>query len=90
MLTCPSHFPRERIKRVLEEGGRLTESQLLLCRTRYFIDGVAIGSESYIEHVYALARAHFGAKRKTGARRLHGVASELCILRNLQKDPLIC
>lgn len=81
---------RERVKRVLKEGGRLSEAQLLLCRTRYFIDGFAIGSESYIEHVNALARARFGTKRTSGARRLRGVNSELCILRDLRGDPLGC
>ena len=77
---------RERVEKVLAEGGRLREAELLLCRTRYFTDAVAIGSEKYVNCVFALIRERFGGKRTTGARRMRRVASELCTLRDLQKE----
>ena len=81
---------REQVERVLAEGGRLSEAEMLLCRTRYFMDGVAIGSEGFINHLFILMRENFGPKRKTGARRMRGVKSSLCTLRDLQKKPLLC
>ncbi|HMP72554.1 MAG TPA: transposase [Kiritimatiellia bacterium] len=59
---------RERVKAVLDEGGRLTFSDLLRCRVRYFSDGVALGSREFVEHVFKSNRGNFGSKRKTGAR----------------------
>lgn len=82
---------RERVKRVLAEGGRLSEADLLFCRTRYFLDGVAIGSETFVNHVFRLMRGGIGgARRTTGARRLRGVESSLYTMRDLQKDALSC
>ncbi len=81
---------RERVEQVLASGGRLSEADLLWCRTRYFIDGLVIGSERFVNHVFALARERFGSMRTTGARRMRGVDSELHTLRDLQKDALMC
>jgi len=81
---------RERVEKVLASGGRLSEADLLLCRTRYFIDGVVIGSERFVNHVFALMREHFGPRRTTGARRIRRVDSVLCTLRDLHKDALGC
>lgn len=81
---------RERVEQVLANGGRLGEADLLWCRTRYFIDGVAIGSERFVNHVFVLARERFGGTRRTGARRMRRVDSDLYTLRDLQKDALAC
>jgi putative transposase len=81
---------RKRVEKVLAEGGRLSEGDILLCRTRYFVDGVAIGSERFINHLFTLMRESFGPGRKTGARRMRRVESPLCTLRDLQKDVLRC
>ena len=63
---------RERVKAVLAEGGKLTPSELLRCRVRYFSDGVALGSREFIENVFRSHRGNFGPKRKTGARPIRG------------------
>ncbi len=60
----------ERVKAVLEAGGRLSAGELLRCRVRYFSDGVVLGSREFVEGVFASHRDWFGAKRKTGARPL--------------------
>ena len=47
-------FSREEAVRVLEkENGKLPLHVLLRCRVRYFTEGVALGSESYLREVYA-------------------------------------
>ncbi|MCH7229044.1 transposase, partial [Haloferula sp. A504] len=57
----------EEVRKVRESGGKLTRGQLLRCRVRYFSDGVAIGSQAFVEEVFAKRRECFGAKRKNGA-----------------------
>ena len=61
---------KEEAKQVLAKGGRLSLSELLRCRVRYFSDGVAMRSQSFVEGVFAERREHFGAKRKAGARKI--------------------
>jgi len=80
----------ESVEEVLTRGGSLSEVELGLCRTRYFVDGLVIGSESFVNQVFVLMREYFGKKRKTGARRMKGVATSLCTMRDLQKDVLRC
>lgn len=54
--------------KVRENDGKLSRSELLRCRVRYFSDGVAIGSQSFVEDVFEGRRDMFGEKRKDGAR----------------------
>ena len=61
----------------------------LRCRVRYFRDGLAFGSKAFVEAVFDRNRAHFGAKRKTGARRMRFcLAAEFCIARDLRIAPV--
>ncbi len=83
-------IPLARVKKVLARGGSLSEAELGLCRTRYFVDGLVIGSESFVNHVFALTRDYFGKKRESGARRMRRVTSSLCTMRDLQRDVLRC
>jgi putative transposase len=83
-------IPIERVEQVLASGGTLSEADLMWCRTRYFVDGLVIGSESFVNQVFALSRGYFGAKRKSGARRMRRVATSLCTMRDLRKDVLQC
>jgi hypothetical protein len=63
-------FSKEKVEAVLKSGGKLSRADLLLCRVRWFSDGVAIGSKGFVERVFNDCRSYFGAKRKSGARRI--------------------
>jgi hypothetical protein len=74
---------------VIERGGRMPLPDLLRCRVRYFRDGLAFGSRAFVESVFERNRAHFGAKRKTGARRMRFCLAEgVCTARDLRVAPV--
>jgi hypothetical protein len=74
---------RERSEREIGEAARApgdgdAEARMagmLGRRVRYCVDGVAVGSRRFVDGVFHGCRERFGAKRKTGARRLRGGAS---------------
>lgn len=76
----------ESIRRELARGGELTLGEVLRLRVRYFSDGVVLGSQNYVNEVFAEFRERFGAGRKTGARPLRGLAAlaHLATLRDLR------
>lgn len=78
----------ETIRRELARGGKLTLSQVLQIRVRYFVDGVALGSRDYVNEVFHEFRTRFGARRTTGARPLRGLSAlkDLFTLRDLRLD----
>jgi REP element-mobilizing transposase RayT len=81
---------RERIAKVLAEGGKLSTIELLLCKTRYFSDGAVFGSQLFVEDFFHNHRELFGGKRKTGARRPRfGGLGNIFTLRNLRKEPVM-
>ena len=62
---------------------------------RYFSDGLALGSQAFLEPIFHRYRDHFGQKRQSGARRMRyglprrslakpGDWGGLCTLRNLR------
>ena len=78
-------FSKERVEAVLKSGGKLSRADLLLCRVRWFSDGVAIGSRGFVEGVFNRCRSSFGAKRKDGARKVReDSAGSLHALRELR------
>jgi hypothetical protein len=80
-------FTPETVKAVLEGEGKLTLSQALHCRVRYFSDGVVLGSKSFVEDVFQRNRQQFGLKRKTGARPLRRAeVGDLCTMRDLRRE----
>jgi hypothetical protein len=66
---------REKAEPEKEKGGTLSLGRMLLSRVRYFLDGLVIGSREFVDEAHANKRECFGAKRKTGARMLRGVAA---------------
>jgi len=82
-------FSTEEAQEVIDRGGRMPLPDLLRCRVRYFRDGFAFGSRAFVEGVFDRNRAHFGAKRKTGARKMRFcLTEELCIARDLRVAPV--
>ncbi|MEM6911322.1 MAG: chemotaxis protein CheW, partial [Verrucomicrobiota bacterium] len=67
--------------------GQLRRHEWLLCRVRYFSDGVVIGSRGFVEGFFEARRERFGPKRRSGARKLRfGDFGGLCSLRDLRVD----
>ncbi len=82
-------FSKERVEAVLKGGGKLSRADLLRCRVRWFSDGVAIGSKGFVEGIFTRCREHFGAKRKSGARKVReDEAGGLHALRDLKLRPV--
>ena len=79
--------PRK-VRQEQERDGRLSEGEMLGRRVRYFLDGLALGSEGFVNGVFALSREYFGSKRTSGARKLRGVRTELRTMRDLRKEAL--
>ncbi len=76
---------REQIKRVLSQGGELSQAQILRLRLRHLTDGIVLGSKAFVNEIFALHRDKFGAKRQSGARPIRGVPlRELSVLRDLR------
>jgi len=72
---------------MINQKGEVPLSEYIQLRVRYFVDGLVLGSKEFVNAVYGANVSHFGAKRKTGARRMRGVASNgLYVLRDLKRD----
>ena len=63
---------REEVAKVWRAGGEMTLAQLLRCTVRYLSDGLAIGSEAFVERIFELKREAFSEKRVSGARKMVG------------------
>lgn len=80
-----SGFSPEKVAEELNKGGKLSRSEALRCRVRYFTDGVALGSREFVDGVFSQHRDEFGLKRKSGARAMrHGQWGGLCTMRDLR------
>jgi len=79
----------EEVAAELARGGTLTKTQLLRCRVRYFTDGLAIGTRSFVESFFEASRGAFGSRRTSGARKMRGGDWEgMCAARDLRKEAL--
>ncbi len=77
------------VEAVWATGGELSLAQLLRCRIRNFTDGLALGSESFIERVFKANRGIFSADRKDGTRKMKGGDwGEMRTARALRIDPI--
>ncbi len=75
-----------KVKRVVERGGELPMAEVLRLKIRYFTDGVALGSQEFVNQVFFDNRQLFGKNRKTGARPMLGLkGSGLSVIRDLRK-----
>jgi putative transposase len=85
-------FSASEIEKVLKSGGKLSAAQMLHCKTRYFIDGVVLGSREFVDRFFErmkVNRPDQHRKRTSGARKLRQVKdSEMYSLRDLRKKPL--
>ena len=68
---------------------QLTEGEALRCRVRFFVDGLAIGSQGFVERVFGLTRERFGPRRRSGARKMRKIRTSLCTLRDLQRGAVV-
>jgi REP element-mobilizing transposase RayT len=73
----------------LEREGRLPLSELLRLRIRYFSDGLVLGSELFVEEIFAKNRSRFAEKRKSGSRAIRQIQDRsLNVIRDLRLDPV--
>lgn len=84
-----AQLDRQPILDVLRKGGKIEYGEALLLRVRYFCDGLAFGSERFVEGVFQRFRKQFGPRRRKGARKLRGLPfDQLRTLRDLRIDPV--
>ena len=79
-------IPAERLEAVIRQGGKVPVHELLRMRVRYFSDGLALGSKSFVESIFREHRSAFSAKRvHAGIALPEGSWGQLHSMRNLQK-----
>ena len=77
---------RAQVEEVLERGGELNVSEILLCRVRYLTEGGAIGSSEFLREVFEENRERFSDNRSIAGRRMRGSDwGDLEVLRGLQQ-----
>lgn len=82
----PSIDP-EKVKKVLDEGGKLPLAEVLHCRVRYFTDGAVLGSKEFVQAYFQAHRGRFGKNRKSGPRTMVGSDWQgLTVLRDLRRE----
>jgi len=91
-------FSKQAAKAIIDRGGKLSMSQLLRCKARYFSDGFAVGSKDFVEGVLSKIQEkteHLAGRKSAPSKLKHGdvlagVADGggLYSFRKLQKDPV--
>ncbi len=77
----------EKTREILNTGGRVSRSEALRCRVRYFSDGAVLGSKEFVQGYFESHRDRFGAKRRDGPRKMRGSDWEgLMCIRDLRRD----
>lgn len=78
----------ERLKEVMEGRGKLSLEESLMCRVRYYADGLAIGSRGFVEGTLERCRRLLGGKRRREAEEVEELeqpdGDPLCTLRPLR------
>jgi putative transposase len=79
----------EKLRQVMENGGKLPLSEILRLRVRYFTAGAAIGSGAFLREVSGQWKERHGVERKKDAHSMRaGEWGELRSYRNLQVTPV--
>jgi len=63
---------REVVEAELARGGKLSVSEILRCKVRYFTEGAAIGSGGFLDQVFEENRERFGERRCTAGKTMRG------------------
>ena len=88
-------YSRQEIEEILEKNGKLTRTEILRCKTRYFTDGAVIGSKAFVNGFFKNVKSSLAGDRQVGAkpmRRIQPVKSgkmaggQIFSFRDLQKD----
>ena len=78
---------KEQIRAKLDKEGLLPLPTLLRLKVRYMTDGAVLGSREFVNETFRRFRAHFGKRRKDGARPMKGADwGGLMVLRALRRD----
>ena len=78
----------ESARAVLAERGKLSTSELVRLRVRYFSDGAVLGSKAFVEGIFEAQREQFSPIRKRTARRIREASAPLFALRQLRLAPV--
>jgi REP element-mobilizing transposase RayT len=80
----------EDCQRVLAEGGKLSLSEVLRCRVRYFTDGAVLGSQAFVQKQLGLYQARTGRRQGCGPKVIPLTTDwgELTMLRGLRGQAL--
>jgi hypothetical protein len=74
---------------VEQQNGELPLPQRLLCRMRYFTDGVILGSQGFVESHFGRLKQRLGYKRHKAATHLTALGSlGLWVFRDLRVQPV--
>ena len=74
---------------VEQQNGELPLPQRLLCRIRYFTDGVILGSQGFVESHFGRLKQRLGYKRHKAATHLTALGSlGLWVFRDLRVQPV--
>jgi hypothetical protein len=65
----------EDLEQIVPATGHVALRQMLRWKVRYFTDGAVIGSRAFVDGLFEQCRERFGAKRKSGARKMRGNAA---------------
>ena len=84
-------FSRAEVDEILERNGKLSRTEMLRCRVRYFTDGAVIGSKSFVNDFYKAVKGEIRGERKKASTPLRNIDLEdeqIYSYRDLQKDVL--
>jgi putative transposase len=83
-------IPREQIRRVLAQGGKLPLAAILRCRIRHFTDGAVLGSSAFVEAQLGVYRRKTGLRARLGPHPLPACTDwgDLTSFRRLRKQAI--